>query len=79
MPDKKPLNDEDRQAFIDNLPADQVNPAAQQVFDDATARAAQPLQSAPEKPEQSDGYSGTQTHSDTTEDTSDLHSDTSHQ
>jgi hypothetical protein len=79
MPDKKPLTDDERQAFIDNLPADQANPDAVQVFDNAIERAAQPLQSKPETPEQSDDYNDTQTPSDTTANTSDSHSDTSHQ
>ena len=71
MPDKKPLTDEERQAFIDNLPADQVNPAAQAKFDDAIERAAQPKQSKPETPGSDDDYSDTRTHSGTTGDTSD--------
>lgn len=67
---KKPLTDEERQAFIDNLPAEQVNDNAEQIFDEAIERAAQPTKSKLETPEPSDGYSDTQTHSDTTEDTS---------
>ena len=68
---KQPLSDEERQAFIDNLPADQKNENVEQVLKDAIARAAQPKQSAQEKStEVDDGYSDTQTHSDTTEDTS---------
>lgn len=68
---KEPLTDEERQAFIDNLPADQKNKNAEQIFNDAIARAAQPKQSAQEKSTEADGgYNDTQTHSDTTEDTS---------
>ena len=67
---KKPLTDEERQAFVDNLPDEAVNPDAQATFDDAIARAAQPKRSEPETPEPSDGYSDTQTHSRKTEDTS---------
>ena len=76
---KQPLNDDQRQQFLDNLPEGQVIPDAEQTFNDAIARAAQPKRSKPETPEQSDGYTDTQTHSGTTEDTSGPHSDTSHQ
>jgi|GEM_PF-2366308 hypothetical protein len=75
----QPLSDEERQAYIDKLPADQVNPDAEATFDDAIERAAKPKQSKPETPDPSDGYTDTQTHSDTTEDISGSHSDTSHQ
>ena len=72
MSNRKPLTDEERQAFIDSLPDDQVNESAEQVFNDAIERAAQPTQSAPEKStEADDDYSDTQTHSNTTEGTSD--------
>lgn len=67
---KKPLTDEERQAFIDKLPADQKNDNAEQIFDETIERAAQPTQSKPKTPDSSDGYNDTQTHSDTTEDTS---------
>lgn len=68
---KKPLTDEERQAFIDSLPADQKNENAEQIFNDAIVRAAQPKKSKPEiSKAPDDGYSDTQTHSDTTEDTS---------
>ena len=68
---KKPLTDEERQAFIDNLPDDQKNENAEQIFNDAIARAAQPTKSAQEKSmEADDGYSDMQIHSDTTADTS---------
>ena len=68
---KKPLADEERQAFIDNLPDDQKNENAEQIFSDAIARAAQPKQSKPETSKSpDDGYTDTQTHSDTTADTS---------
>ena len=71
MPDKKPLTDEERQAYLDNLPPEQINPDAQTKFNDAIERAAKPKQSKPETPDTDDGYSDTQTHSDTAEDTSD--------
>lgn len=76
---KQPLNDDDRQKFLDNLPEDKVNPNAKQKFDKAIARAAQQSRSKSEKPEPDDDYCDTQTRSDTAEDTSDSHSDTSHQ
>ncbi len=79
MPDKKPMSDDERQEFVDNLPDDEKRDDAEQLFDDTIARAAQPPQSIPEIPESSDDYSDTQTHSDTTEDTSRSRSDTSHQ
>lgn len=68
---KKPLTDEERQAFIDNLPDDQVNENAEQIFADATRRVALPKQSEQEKStEADDNCSDTQTHSDKAEDTS---------
>lgn len=67
---KKPLTDEERQAFIDSLPDGQKNENAEQIFDEAIERAAQPTQSEPETPDSSDGYSDTQTHSNKAEDTS---------
>lgn len=68
---KKPLTDEERQAYIDNLPDDQKNDNAEQIFNKAIERAAQPKQSTQEKsPGSSGGYSDTQTHSDKAEDTS---------
>ncbi len=79
MPDKKPMSDEERQQFIDNLPDDEKRDDAEQVFDNAIARAAQPPRSGLETLEPSDDYSDRQTRSDTTEDTSHSHSDTSHQ
>lgn len=74
---KQPLNDDQRQAFLDNLSEDQVNENAEQKLDKAIARAAQQSRSKPETLEPADGYSDTQTHSDTTADTSDWRSDTS--
>ncbi len=68
MTKKKPLTDEERQAFIDKLPADQVNPKAEEVFEDAIARAAQPKRSKPEKQVDSDSYNDKQTQSHKTED-----------
>ena len=71
MSKKQPLTDEERQAFIDSLPDDQVNDNAEQVFNDATRRAAQPTQSEQEKSTAADGdCTDTQTHSDTAEDVS---------
>ncbi len=68
---KKPLTDEERQAFIDKLPEDQVNSKAKETFENAIARAAQPKRSKPEKPVADDSYNDKQTHSHKTEDTSD--------
>ena len=71
MSKRKPLTDEERQAFIDSLPDDEVNDNAEQVFNDATRRAVQPTQSEQEKSMATDdGYSDTQTHSGKAEDTS---------
>lgn len=67
---KKPLTDEERQAFIDNLPNEQTNDNAEQIFDEAIERVAQPTQSGQETPDSSDGYTDTQIHSDKAEDTS---------
>ncbi len=69
MSKKKPLADKERQAFIDKMPKDQVNPKAEENFEDAIARAAQPKQSKSGKQVESDSYSGKQTHSRKTEDT----------
>lgn len=79
MTDKKPLTDEECQQFIDRLPDDEKRNDAEQIFDDAIARAAQPPRSVPETPESSDGYSDTQTRSDIAEDTSHSRSDMSRQ
>lgn len=76
---KKPLTDEERQAFIDNLPPERINPNAQETFEEVISRAAQPQQSEPETPDSDDDYTDTQTHSRTTEDISDSRSDTSRQ
>ena len=71
MSDRKPLTDEERQAFIDCLPDDQVNENAEQIFMDTTRRAVQPKQSEQEKStEADDDCNDTQTHSDKAEDTS---------
>ena len=68
---KKSLTDEERQAFIDSLPDDQVNEGSEQIFADATRRAVLPKQSEQEKStEADDDCSDTQTHSDKAEDTS---------
>lgn len=76
---KKPLTDEERQAFIDNLAPGQVNPNAQETFEEVISRVAQPQQSKPETPDSDDDYTDRQTHSHKAEDTSDSRSDTSHQ
>ena len=71
MSDKKPLTDEERQAFIDSLPDDQVNENAEQVFSDAIERAAQQKQSEQEKSTSTDDdCNDTQTRSNKAEDTS---------
>ena len=75
---KQPLNDDQRQDFLDSLPDDQLNEDAEQKLDKAIERAAQQSRSGREKPAADDDYNGTQTRSDTTEDTSDSHNDTSH-
>ena len=68
---KKPLTDEERQAFIDSLPDDEINDNAEQVFGDAIERAVQPTQSEQEKStEADDDYNDTQTRSNKAEDTS---------
>ena len=59
---KKPLNDEQRQTFIDNLPEDQINPKVEKTFVDAIARAAKPKRSEPEKPDSAGDYTDKQTH-----------------
>ena len=74
---KEPLDDDQRQQFLDDLPDAQVNPNAEQTFDGAISRAAQPTQSVSETPAPSDDCSDTQTCSDTAGDTSGSHSDTS--
>lgn len=68
---KKPLTDDQRQAFIDDLPVEEVNPNAKETFDEAIASAAKPKQLNLETPDSVDGYNDTQTHSHKTEDTSD--------
>jgi hypothetical protein len=69
---KQPMSDEERQAYLDSLPDDHKNTDAKDIFDEAIERAAKPKQSAPERStEADDGYSDTQIHSDTAEDTSD--------
>ncbi len=66
---KKPLTDEQRQVFVDNLPPDQVNPDAKETFEEAIELAAKQKQSKPETLAADDGYNDTQTHSHKTEDT----------
>jgi hypothetical protein len=71
MSKRKPLTDEERQAFIDSLPDDEVNENAEQTFKGAIERASRQKQSAPEKSTAADDdCSDTQTHSDKAEDTS---------
>ena len=71
MSDRKPLTDEERQAYIDSLPDDQVNENAEQVFNDAIERAAQPTQSEQEKSTATDDdCNDKQTRSNKAEDTS---------
>ena len=76
---KKPLTDQERQTFIDNLPADQVNLHVEETFNDALARAAQPQQLKPERPAAGGDYSGKQTRSRKTANTSGKRSGKSHQ
>ena len=72
MSKRKPLTDEERQAFIDSLPDDQVNENAEQIFTDAIERAAQQKQSEQEKStEADDDCNDKQTRSNKAEDTSD--------
>jgi hypothetical protein len=68
MSDKKPLTDEERQVFVDNLPENKINSEAEKTFNEAIGRASKPLQSKPEKLEPADGYSDKQTHSSKAED-----------
>lgn len=70
MTDKKPMTDDERQAFLDSLPDDEKRDDVEQIFDDTIARAAQPPRSIPETPAADDDYSDRQTRSNTTEDTS---------
>ncbi len=68
---KKPLTDEERQAFIDSLPDDEVNDNAEKIFTDAIERVVPSKQSEQEKStEADDDYSDTQTRSNKAEDTS---------
>lgn len=68
---RKPLTDKERQAYLDSLPDDQKNENAEQLFDEATRRAAKPKRSERGKSKATDDdYSDTQTHLSTTEDTS---------
>lgn len=46
------------QSWEEHLAEDQRDPNAKEKFDRATERAAKPEKSEPEKPAQSDGYSG---------------------
>lgn len=55
--------------FDNKLPDDQRNPNAKETFDELISRAAKPVQPRPEKPAQSEGYSGKQTRSRSSEDT----------
>ena len=71
MSKKQPLTDEERQAFIDSLPDDEVNDNAEKIFTDAIERVVPSKQSEQEKStEADDDYSDTQTRSNKAEDTS---------
>jgi hypothetical protein len=74
---KQPLNDDQRQDFLDSQPDDQVNENAEQKLNKAIARAAQQPQSKSGTPASDGGYTDTRTRLDTTADTSDSHNDTS--
>lgn len=65
--------------YEESLPNLERNPNAEEDIERLIVRAAQPLSSKPGKPRRPDSYTGRQTRSRTTEDTSDSHGDTSHQ
>ena len=76
----QPLSDDDKQAFLDNLPDDQKNPDPKAALDELIARASTtPVPKESGQSAAGEGYSDTQTHSHRAADTSDSHSDTSHQ
>ena len=80
MPKPKSLTDKQRETFIDNIPEDQRNPDPKATFDELVELAATtpiPKDSA-QSPDHA-GYTDTQTHLHSPEDTSGKHSDTSHQ
>jgi len=77
---KKPLNDDERQAYIDNLPEDQKNSDPKTKFDELVALASTtPVLKDSEQSAVDEGYNGKQTHSHKAEDTSEKRSDKSHQ
>ena len=65
--------------YEESLPDSQRNPNAKKDIEQLIERAAQPLSSKPGKPRRPGSYTGRQTRSHKAEDTSDSHSDTSHQ
>lgn len=80
---KKPLSDEEIRKSINNydesLTNSERNPNVQKDVERLIERAAQPLSTKPGKPRRPGGYTDKQTHPRKTGDTSDSHSDTSHQ
>lgn len=77
---KKPLTDDERQAFIGNLPPDQRSPDPKTTFDDLIVRASTtPVPKDSGQSADDASYTDTQTHSHKTEDTSGSRSDTSRQ
>lgn len=80
MPDKS--DEEIRKSIMkyeESLPDSEINPNAKEDVKRLIVRAAQPLSSTPGKRRRPGSYTGRQTRSHTAEDTSDSHSDTSHQ
>ena len=67
-------NEEIRKSIAEwekNLPESERNPNAKQTVEKILKQAAQPIESKPGKPRHPGGYTGKQTRSHTTEDTSD--------
>ena len=80
MPDKS--DEEIRKSikkYEESLPDSERNPNVEEDTKRLIERTSQPLQSKPEKQRPADGYTEKQTHSRSSEDTSDSHNDTSHQ
>lgn len=65
--------------FEESLPEGERNPDTQEDTEHLIERAAQPLPKDEDRPRPDERYTETQTHSRKAEDTSDSHSDTSHQ
>ena len=79
MPKKKALTDEERQAFIDNLPPDQRNPDPKAKLDELIEHASTtPIPKGSGQSVADVSYNGKQTRSHTAEDTSGSHSDKFH-